>query len=202
MKNNGAALCLLLALNTSCERTDPPPKANGPFGIAMGASPSDYPSCKLVGTYDAYVCEDVPKPHQAFENYLLAASAETGICKVWALGVVPNDNSYGAQTRERTEEIAQQIATVYGPWTTLHDKLSPAARWSEGADWLMALHEGERFYAYEWILAVPRNDVAIIMVKADAAYPGRGNISATFWGANFEVCKAARAKEKAKESPL
>lgn len=187
MKNVLAVGALFAALG-------PAAWADGPFGVEIGSDISRYASCSPASSGNGmYTCNAVPKPHSAFESYVLQYAPSTGVCWIKAVGKDIKDNSRGGSTQRNTDEIARQIAINYGPHTSTADFLTPDSIWDEPTDWLMGISEEDRYYGYFWEAEEgfpPRNRVVEIGVLAKATSSDTGYVIVEFSGDNEEACEA------------
>ncbi|NCA71008.1 MAG: hypothetical protein EOM91_13050 [Sphingobacteriia bacterium] len=86
----------------------------GPFGFEFGENVSIYQCPELPGNPGYYKCIKAPKPHSAFESYVLKASNSHGICWIKAIGRDINDNSFGSSTKAEVNNLASQLEKKYG----------------------------------------------------------------------------------------
>lgn len=175
--------------------------ADGPFGVSMGDSISTLPSCAPAkgSPPGVYICSSLPKSHSGFRSFMVVSSKDAGICKVGAIGTEISDSTDGIKTRNKADEIANQIASMYGNWSIKYDFIHAGALFTENHRWLMALKLKERSYIYMWNAAqtAGKNGVDKISVEADAESTSIGYITIQFQFANFARCKQAMEKEEA-----
>lgn len=177
-----------------------PAHADGPFGIDMGVDARTVTSCdpSSSGSPSFFQCTTLPKPHSAFEMYSLMSPKQTGVCRISAAGVDIRDGGYGVSTRNKVDEIAEQVKLTYGPWTKKFDFLMPGSIWDDPDDWLMGIAKEDRLYSYAWESVTPtaKNNVEDIVVTAKATRSDTGYVYVEINFLNSKECmKAARAAE-------
>ncbi len=144
MKNLTATLLLVALIAVPSQAQD------GPFGLNMGADPTDY-GCSADDNSDfLYRCNEVPKPHPSIQRYVVWSYPETGIAFIKVWGRVNENDKYGSRVRSQMEEIAEQISTKYGTWTEFDDYMSSSGIWTDADEWSRSIEHDERFYSYQW----------------------------------------------------
>lgn len=180
--------CLLFAPTVLSAEYD-----DGPFGITIGSDIDEYSSCSPVeGTPGYYQCASVPNPHSAFDFYVVFSTQSQGVCLIRGVGENLDDTSYGVATKSKTDEIAGQIASNYGEHTSIMDQVLPDFIWDSNSDWLMAIRQSERMYAYVWDSEegyTPRNGVSQVYVAAAATGRSTGYVTVEFVGENNDDCQ-------------
>lgn len=175
-------------------------RADGPFGISMGIDASTLPGCSLSssGHPGMYLCKSVPKPHPDIEEYFIFSPRDVGICRIVAVGRDISDSGNGGRTRQKTDEIAAQIATSYGQWTKRWDFLHVGALFTEDVYWLMAVRKDERTYGYVWSDGnfASKNAVKELMVTAKASKSDTGYVSIQFDFSNRDKCDESKKKSE------
>lgn len=178
------ATSLVLVSFSSHAQTD------GPFGLVIG-SPVEQFDCMESGTDSIYRCTP-SNPHPAFEIYAVKASSSHGICWIKAIGTDISDNGRGTNTKSKTDEIAAQVASVYGNWTDNFDFLSVGSIWDESDEWLMGMVQNDRYYGFTWGVEdgyEPQKNVVSVYVGADATRSNVGYVVAEFSGSNLAECE-------------
>lgn len=163
-------------------------RAEGPFGVTMGTPIASYPTCvKVADQPGFYKCASVPKPHPAFEAYVLQAFPETGVCYIKAIGKNISDGGSGVQTKLAMAELSGQITAKYGTAPKLYD-FNNSGTFDEPQYWVLSLKEKSRTYGDMWTFAPPtETGVATITLSAVAL-----DTSTTFIAAEFEFSNNTR----------
>lgn len=171
--------------------------AAGPFGFEQGHSPSEY-RCVKSTTEGIFTC-DAPKPHPAFETYAVQAEENIGICWVKGIGKDLTTSGSGIALRGKAREIADQISTTYGAYTSSDDTVMSGSIWDDFEDWTMANLKDELIYFYQWDLKGQKqvNGVKTIFVSAKASGKNEGFPIAEFAFTNEPQCDAAKKKREA-----
>lgn len=171
--------------------------ADGPFGIAFGT-----PLSKLNATQDGEVYNVVPpKPHPAFEGYMVRATPEHGVYWIKAYTDIVYTPVYGDGLRRKTDEIADQIESVYGTCTQKFDFLRSGSIWDEPEDWMAGLNKKERYYLYSWDAEkapalIPRK-IESLQVAAMALANDKGVVLIEYTGTSYDAAvKSIAEKQK------
>lgn len=174
-----------------------PSLAAGPFGFEQGALPADY-GCVKSKSEGVYTC-DAPKPHPAFETYVVQAEEAVGICWVKGIGLTIATSGSGTSLRSKAEEIAGQIASTYGKYTDTSNTVTIGSIWDKYEDWTMASLKQELIYFFQWKLtgAKQLNNVETIFVSAKASGKNEGYPIVEFAFTNEAKCEAAKKKREA-----
>jgi hypothetical protein len=145
-----------------------------------------------------YVTASVPKPHSAFETYILEIPEKTGLAWVKAVGKALDTNSFGTQIISAFDAMEAKLANTYGRYER-HDFLLPGSIWDEAQDWTNSLLRKERILISEWApqhgsqLVDQLSSVALIASAEDAS---SGYIAIEY---TFENHAAAEAEIAAME---
>lgn len=172
--------------------------ADAPFGFESNAHPSDYDYCEATGLAELYKCESSPRPHTAFDLYFLHYVDGLGLCKLSAVGKSDANDNYGTKSRQKADELAQEISRKYGPHTNRRDFLPLGSFWDEPRYWMMGVYVGDRYYAYYWTEAEGYKkvgDVTAIQVAVRAASFDLGYVVVT-----FEMSAISRCVERKEQS--
>ncbi len=121
----------------------------GPFGIYMGMSLNDVGSNPEQIAPGGYKLTNVPKPHSAFESYLVKATPQHGISMVKAVGKNIETNVYGQQLQSAFKEMENKLFSIYGKHETI-DTLLPGSIWNEPKDWMQARLIKQRYLLAVW----------------------------------------------------
>ena len=119
------------------------------FGFKMGEAPATYSCDAMDALPGAYMCV-APKPHSAFESYVIKASEEHGICWVKGVGKDISDNGYGTNTKAAHEKLVILLSKPYGASSETEDVILPSALWDEPNEWLMSIAKKERYSMNSW----------------------------------------------------
>jgi len=121
----------------------------GPFGLDMGMSIKKIdPKAKEISS-GMYKTTKVPKPHSAFEYYVVQVSKNNGLCWIKAIGKDISTSSYGIELKSAFESMNKKLSKAYGKNETT-DLLMPGSIWNEPNEFMMAMIEKERFLMAIW----------------------------------------------------
>ena len=110
----------------------------GALGMQSGEKPARY-GCAAVPSNPGFDgCPPPPKPHSAFEDYVVKASEQVGICWIKGIGKDISDNGYGVGTRSVVVDLKSQLAKKYGAGPEKTDFPLPGSIWKDPDDCLMA----------------------------------------------------------------
>ena len=147
-----------LAGNSSqeSEAASPPEEAReGPFGLEAGLAKDDIEALvggglsEVEGAAFLYSVKAVPRPHPAFEGYVVLAPPNAGLCQIRAIGVDVKTSSHGIQLKSEYDDLAASLEESYGEFLEV-DQLLPGSIWKDPEDWMMGLLKKERFLQAEW----------------------------------------------------
>lgn len=179
---------LLFSVNAVAQSGD------GPFGYDIGQGVDNYPDCKPADTLGMYVCSAPGKPHPEMEAYYVQAFPHTGVCFIKGVGKDISDIGMGTRTKKSIDDIAEQLASVYGTDYEKMDILLPSSIWDDYDDWMMGVLRGDRVYMYNWTSGsgyVPKKKIANIYMSASATSSTTGYVSIEFYGENEPLCAEA-----------
>ncbi|MBB2753345.1 UNVERIFIED_ORG: hypothetical protein GGI57_004067 [Rhizobium aethiopicum] len=168
--------------------------SEGPFGVSMGESP-DVLGCKPIESPGFYRCATLPKPHPAFEFYVVKSTAETGICWVKGIGTDINTNPSGSSIRSKVDDLKEQVALSYGK-PEHDDWLMSGSIWGNYEDWMMGLLKEERIYAYKWSHP-SKNDLILVYLGATASNSSSAYPVVEFSFSNKDKCDELIKKKEA-----
>lgn len=117
------------------------------FGIEKGTPIGSLDILKEVGQFIYSI--EVPKPHSEFESYMAFATPEIGVCTVNGIGKDHDNDRYGATVRGAFSNLRGALEKLYGPYTSF-DFIKDGALWDDPEEWVMAIHQNERFHAAFW----------------------------------------------------
>jgi hypothetical protein len=121
-----------------------------PFGLTLGMKLEDF--SEFIPTEIApfkYKLDKPPKPHPAFEFYVLQIAPTSGLSWIKAIGNDIPTNAFGGSINSAFEEMEGKLNNTYGKCKRT-DLLLPGSIWNEPQDWLMGLIKGERMLACQW----------------------------------------------------
>jgi hypothetical protein len=156
----GGKMKLLLALILTLSSVF----AQGPFGFRAGMTRDQI--LNLVGKGavvaadtkdDALALNTAPKPHSAFEEYVLTIAPQGGLVRVTAVGKNISTSVYGAELHSQFVDIRDAIAATYGTPKT-YDYLKSGSIWNEQRDFMMGLLKKERALSAYWTGDHPPHD--------------------------------------------
>jgi hypothetical protein len=156
--------------------------ASGPFGFEPGMTRDQV--IQLVGKQaikeskgDVLVLTTAPKPHSAFESYLVVISPEKGVVKVVAIGNTVQTNGYGQELKDAYTAVVDGATQKYGTPTNSFDFLPSGSMWQEPQYWLMGLLKKDRELQTFWQFKDPVNHITVISVEASAMNSEAGYIT-------------------------
>ena len=121
----------------------------GPFGLNMGMTIKQIdPSAKEIAP-GKFTTTKVPKPHSAFEQYVVQVGKKNGLCWIKAIGKDISTSSYGIELKSAFESMNEKLTKAYGKGETT-DLLMPGSIWNEPNDFMMAMIKKERFLMAIW----------------------------------------------------
>ena len=127
--------------------------ADGPFGLTMGMT---YNQIKKIDKDIMklnirlfYSIKTVPKPHPAFESYIVQISPTTGLSAVKGIGKNIKTSVYGLDIRNAFEDMNKALCSKYGQGKTI-DRLRYGSIWNEPKDFTMSLVTKERLLVSLW----------------------------------------------------
>jgi hypothetical protein len=143
---------------------------------------------------DTLVFSTVPRPHPAFESYVLVFSPKDGLLKILAMGPDIRTNGFGEVIHDSFVEIRNAIAQTYGQPDNIIDSVRAGSIWTEPEDWMMGLYKGERGLACGWGHALPKG-LSLIMLSAAAASVEKGYLRLTYQFDGWSEYAEAKAKK-------
>lgn len=176
--------------------------AAGPFGFEKGMTVEQItrllgPNAPkpVPGTPGAWTATTAPKPHPAFEEYLLIISPKEGLLKVMAVGKTIQTGDSGAELQSAYADV---VAGVTGKYGQPKDKLE-GCNGGTGCDssqmWMLSLLEKNRYMMTTWSPSA-MNNVHTIGVDAVALKLNEGYVNCTFEFDGFhEYVEAQKQKQ-------
>ena len=120
-----------------------------PFGLWVGMKTSEIEAPLEEIAPFKYKTTTLPKPHSAFEFYILQITPKSGLSWVKALGKNVPTNGYGFELQSVFSEMEGKLSRSYGR-NTRTDALLPGSIWNEPRDWMQALLKRERILVSAW----------------------------------------------------
>jgi len=170
----------------------------GPFGLEMGMSLQAIGGNPQEIGIGIYRLETVPKPHSAFEYYVVKIAPKGGLCWIKAVGKDINTNVFGFEIKAAVDELENKLTENYGKHKRM-DFLIPGSIWDEPKDWMMGLKKKERFLGIVWERAYGSslpNEIKQIGLVASALSPNKGFINVEYSFVNIDSCEAELAAQE------
>ena len=121
-----------------------------PFRLSLGMKLEDFSEFMPVEVAPfKYRLDKPPKPHPAFEFYILQIAPESGLSWIKAIGNDIPTNGFGNSINSAFLEMEGKLKNTYGKCERT-DLLLQGSIWNEPQDWMMALVKGERLLASHW----------------------------------------------------
>lgn len=167
------------------------------FGFKMGEAPESY-SCDAIAASPGYYECAAPKPHSAFESYIISASKEHGICWVKGIGKNISDNGYGTHTKSAHENLETLLSKAYGSVSKMSDFILPNSLWDDSNEWLMSIARKERVYTSIWndLEVTSKPDLKSIYLASNATGGKTGYIVLEYYAKYQSDCKRANAESE------
>jgi hypothetical protein len=168
----------------------------GPFGLEKGMTLQQIGGKPEQLAPGKYRISTVPKPHSAFETYVVEIGPHTGLCWIKAIGKTVPTSVYGSDLRTRFEDLRGRLADTYGNADSI-DRLLPGSIWNEPKDWMMALVKKERVLLAIWSQksgAKLPPDIKSVGIAARALSTESGDIAVEYAFTNETECDAELAK--------
>ena len=138
------------------------------------------------------VLTSAPKPHPAFEDYVLVFSPAQGLLKIGAFGKDIETTVFGTELRSAYQEMKVALAAAYGTPRAV-EYLPSGSIWKEPEDWMMGLLKKERTISALWEGAL-KNNLNDIVLEALASSQTKGYLELTYefvgWGAYLDSKRA------------
>jgi hypothetical protein len=162
-----------------------------PFGLTQGMTLKELGGKPESLGDRKYRFESVPKPHSAFEFYVLQIGQKSGLCFVKAVGKNVKTSVYGSELRFAFQAMQDRLSSVYGSPDNEFDDLSKGSIWDEPKDWMMSLLKKERFVASGWEMKkrAENADLQLVLLGASALSTEEGYISVEYYLSNHDECE-------------
>ena len=87
----------------------------GPFGLEKGMSLEDIGGNPIkISDTGHYMLSSVPKPHSAFETYIVRVAPTGGLFWIKAVGKEIKTNSYGIDIQSAFNTLREKLEATYG----------------------------------------------------------------------------------------
>jgi len=177
--------------------------SGGPFGFEKGMTREQI--IQLVGKEavsqqdkaPSYILalKTAPKPHPAFEEYILSISPKSGLLKLSAIGKTIDCDAYGTDLKTAFANIVSGVSKKYGPPEKTLDA-STTDLFREPQKWMMALYDKDRILESFWKFEPTVNNIKVMMVRANATSSDKGYVVFAVEFAGFEeYVDSQKAKE-------
>jgi len=121
----------------------------GPFGLWRGMSTHEFEgNMEQIGPFK-FKIESPPKPHSAFEFYVLQISPGAGLSWVKAVGTTIATSGFGTELQAAFESMEAKLINAYGRNSKI-DLLRTGSIWNEPREWMQALQKRERLLGATW----------------------------------------------------
>jgi len=121
----------------------------GPFGLGMGMTTADFDTALEEIAPGKYRIASVPKPHSAFEVYILQITPKNGLSWIKAIGKAIQTSVYGIELKSAFDSMKTKLAATYGK-NQLSDFLMRDSIWNEPRDWMQSILNKERILMALW----------------------------------------------------
>lgn len=163
--------------------------ADGPFGLAMGMTTEMFKGQLKPAGNGVYLFDSPPKPHPKFEQYAVKITDKSGLCWVKGVGKDVLVNGHGVQLKSEFDDFEKKLDERYGSHKKT-DVLVSGSIWKEPQDWMMALHQEDRFLFSIWEggkKALP-NELSQVALVANATNGQKGYLSLEYSFSNKKIC--------------
>ena len=166
------------------------PAKAGPFGFEKGMTTKQVQA--LVKLEPApipgsFVAKTAPKPHWAFEVYMLIFSPKTGLAKVGAIGKEVTVAETGFALRRVFDDMEKSLSAKYGK-STVKDELALGSLYSGQGHWMEALRREERVLEARWDGGEGQlpDGIRTIVLKAAAESSRSGRLAIQYEFSNYQ----------------
>jgi hypothetical protein len=168
----------------------------GPFGLEQGMTLQQIGGNAQQLAPGKYKTTNVPKPHSAFDAYVLEIGPHSGLCWIKAIGKTVSTSVYGLELHSTFEDLKGRLTETYGS-PDLMDRLMPGSIWHDPQDWMMALLKKERVLIAVWSQKSGARlppDIKSVAISARALSPGSGDVAVEYAFTNETQCDAELTK--------
>lgn len=172
--------------------------ANGPFGLAQGMTLAQIGGKPEKIAPGKWRLASVPKPHSAFDEYIVQIGTTSGLCWIKGIGKIMKTSAYGSEVRSQFTDLKERLSANYGKSEDF-DRLLPGSIWNEPRDWMMALLKKERVLLSSWSHesgATLNSELKSVGLVASALGTEEAFISVDYAFSNEDKCEAEIKKEE------
>ena len=165
----------------------------GPFGLDMGMSKAQAGvslDAEDMGGHRFKITK-VPRPHSAFEAYVLRITPTHGLCYLEAIGKAIDTSVDGERLRDQFNELAAALENRYGQHKR-QDFLRAGSILDEPRDWMSGLANKERVLAIRFDKeegSTLSYGVTSAFLSAAALSRTKGYLNLEYSFGNYEACK-------------
>jgi hypothetical protein len=122
---------------------------NGPFGLSMGMSLEEIEGEPKEVAPGKFAFSTVPKPHSAFEVYVLQITPKCGLSWIKGIGHTIQTSCYGAELLAVFDSMETKLSAAYGKHNRT-DFLMPGSIWDKPREWMQSFLLKERHLMTVW----------------------------------------------------
>ncbi len=170
----------------------------GPFGLEKGMTLKGIGGNPEKVGHGIYKLDSVPKPHSAFEAYVVRIAPKGGLYWIKAIGKDIETSTYGMELKSAFNEMKEKLGATYGKHKTM-DVLLPGSIWDEPNDWMMGLIKKERILAAIWEKSEGSSlpsEIEQIGLIASPTSRDKGYIAIEYSFTNKDDCEAELAAQE------
>lgn len=170
----------------------------GPFGLDMGMTLKDIGGKPEKVANGKYKLTSVPKPHSAFESYIVQVAPKGGLCWIKAIGKDIQTSAYGIELKSAFNDMKGKLEKTYGKHN-ITDQLMPGSIWNEPNEFMMAMIKKERYLMAIWNAdngSTLGDNIKQIVLIASPSSRDTGYISIEYSFSNEEACEAELAAQE------
>lgn len=170
----------------------------GPFGLDMGMTLEDIGGKPEKIGNGKYKLTSVPKPHSAFEAYIVQISPNGGLCWIKSIGKDIPTSAYGIELKSAFNDMKGKLEKTYGKHETT-DLLMPGSIWKEPNEFMMAMIKKERLLMAIWDAgngSTLTDNIKQIGLIASPGSRDKGYISVEYSFSNEKACEAELAAQE------
>ena len=132
----------------------------------------------------------MPRPHSAFEYYVLQITSQFGLSWIKGIGKTIQTNSFGTQLVGEFNSLEQKLSGVYGLGART-DLLMTGSIWNEPRDYMMGLVQHDRYLMTKW--SPSRESLVTVAVIATAIDNSSGFVAVEYYFENSDAADAVVA---------
>ena len=137
-----------------------------------------------------YKLANVPKPHSAFQIYVVQIAPKSGLCSIRAVGNVISTSGFGIELRFEFSKMEGKLKKVYGKHKT-SDFLMTGSLWEEPQYFMMGLLKKDRVLAAFWREkedSTFSDNIKDVTLITNALTTDRGFVAVEYSFTNEEAC--------------